>query len=215
MNRHQSLSKNCPRSIRPLALTIAGGLLLGSAIAAGPTTQPLESRVLPPLATLPEVSPSSNVVAVPYRPYLDRVRTAREPLMLKSDGQHPIHARPAVDVPPLAQGGEALPASPTLAAGPGMQITIATSATIPVATLASANDAGRPTLATDPTLDLAPATALEASPPPRSAPPPPLPLTIPDPSRQPGAIPVPQAASEDPPVMNLDRPSAPVLTISK
>ncbi len=195
-----------------LAAIFCGGVVAGALVAA-PTTQPHDSANLPPTVTSPEPSAKPTIVAVPYRPYMPPARVTKEPRMLAADGQHSLKARRALDLPPVAQYAVDVPAEPQLAAGPAIQIVIPTSATIPVATLAASADTGRATLATDPTGTMAPASALAFTAPPRATSPAPLLVSIPDPTRQPGALPAPAPTAEDSPVRSLDRPPVPSLPV--
>ncbi|MDB5334332.1 MAG: hypothetical protein JWP03_5483 [Phycisphaerales bacterium] len=184
------------------------------AVAAPPSAQAAPDTVLPPMATAPQPSPRASAVPVPYRPWLDPARSNAEPRMLPKDGLHPLRARAALDVPPVAQSSAGLPASVLLPAAPPVRIATPSSGDAPVSVVAKP-DTGRPTLVTDDTLDLAPPGALELTPPPRSASAPFLLLAIPDPTRQAGAVPAPRTTKEDAPVPSFDRPTRPTLPAGK
>lgn len=197
-----------------VATSMLAGLLLVGGMAAAPATQPALRVNLPPAAA-PAPASKSTIVPVPYRPWLPPARTPAAPRLAKSDGQHALRPRPALDVPPLAEAPGELPSAPELPVGPPIHLPSRDPAELPVATIAARADGGNPTLATDPTLDLALPGALLFSPPPRVAQPPTLLLPIPDPSHQSGAIPANQPATEDAPLTTLDPPGQITFAVGK
>jgi hypothetical protein len=202
------------------ALAIATGVIFvidgaGAAAPSAPATQPATTgNLLPPLVTAPAPSRKANVVAVPYRPVLPQAVVSHDPRLMPADASHPLHARPAVDLPPLASSSAPLPAEPQLPVGPPPRIPEADTSAIPVATIAAKPDLGRATLRSDPTSALAPSGALLLTAPPRTISPPAQLLIIPDPAHQPGHIPTPKPAEEDPPAPSLDRPGPTTLPVT-
>jgi hypothetical protein len=194
--------------------TLAALLFIGGGIAAAPATRPAQ-RVDLPSAASPATSAKSTIVPIPYRPWLPPARTPGLPRVAPSDGQHALRPRPALDIPPLAESSGDLPSEPQLQVVPPVRIAARDPADLPVATIAAKADGGNPTLATDPTLDLAPPGALVLSPPPRMTQPAPLLLPIPDPSHQSGAVPASQPATENAPLTTFDPPGPTTLPVGK
>jgi hypothetical protein len=207
-----SESNRCRARISRPIFRLTACVLFTGGIAAGPATQPAN---LPPTVTAPLVLPKSTVAPVPYRPVLPPARAPHEPRVARSDGQHALRSRPAVDVPPLADSSTDLPAAPTLDAGPPVRVIASDPSALPVATIAARPDNGSATFATDLTLELATPGALVFFAPPRIIPPPPLLLPIPDPSHQAGAIATAPQADDGAPASNLERPAPTTLPVTR
>ena len=195
------------------AAIVAHGLTAAGAPSAAPTTRPVLVNLLPPMVISPRPSPKATVAPVPYRSYMPPATVAHDPRILPADGLRPVHAQPALDVPPLAQGGLMLPAEAELPVGPPVRLAVVDSASMPVATIAAKPDLGTAKLTTDPTEGRAPAGALSHTPPPRTNVPPALLLPIPDPSHQAGFIAPNRPATEGAPAADIDRPGPTTLPV--
>ena len=197
-----------------VAMTIATAVAVSAIHAVTPATQPATADLLPPLATSPLPSAKATVVPVPYRPIMPPAMVSHAPRLLALDAPHPLRATPAIDVPPLAASTSALPAAAKLPAGPPIRSSSADVSAVPVGTIAEKPDTGRSTLRTDPSAGMVQSGALIVSPPSRTTSAAAQLLAIPDPSHQPGFIPTPAPASEDPPAASIDRPGPTTLLVT-
>jgi hypothetical protein len=206
--------KTC-RLVR-LAAAFGAIFLVADAICADPPAAPISPpAILPPLTTAPLPTTRPTIVAVPYRPWLPPAHSEREPRMLPGDKLHALHARPAIDLPPVAEASADLPAETKIAVEPAIRLVSPDPAAPPVATIAAHEDSGKPTVETDPTVNLSPPGALTATPPPRRASAPLLLLAIPDPSKLPGEIATPAPQREDAPASSFDVPASPKIAVGK
>jgi hypothetical protein len=137
------------------------------------------------------------LVPMPYRTWLPRAEAVARPLP-GDTSLRALRARPALDVPPLADAALAAPRLPPvrLAAAPAFAVASPDPAQVPVNSIARAAPTDLPDLTTDPAPDESRRAAVRKMPALRQTPAPFVRISLPDPSPQ-GDAPAPKNAPAD------------------